>query len=100
MEKNFLIYFYIIIAFSLKANSESKLPKCESDFYKEWTNCQAPMTYTNGEKYNGEWKDGSIHGYGIYHYEDGSIYSGEFIGGQKNGKGKLIVSIKNERLTL
>lgn len=34
------------------------------------------MYYTNGEKYVGEWKRDERDGYGIYYYNDGTIYEG------------------------
>lgn len=43
----------------------------------------APATY------NGDKKDGHMHGKGTKHYADGSIYNGEWANGKRNGIGKL-----------
>ncbi|CAM9664301.1 unnamed protein product, partial [Choristocarpus tenellus] len=36
------------------------------------------MTYSNGSKYEGEWKGGRKHGKGKLSMADGSVYNGEF----------------------
>ncbi len=40
------------------------------------------MTYPDGDKYVGEWKDGKRHGEGTYTWSDGDKYVGEY----KDGK--------------
>lgn len=39
--------------------------------------------------YEGEYKDGYYHGYGIFHYMDGSTYEGNFLRGERHGQGKM-----------
>jgi len=39
---------------------------------------QVNLTFPNGDKYVGEWKDGEYHGQGTFTYPDGSKYVGEF----------------------
>lgn len=34
--------------------------------------------HTNGDVYDGEWKDDKAHGYGIYLHHDGASYEGEW----------------------
>ena len=46
------------------------------------------MTYPNGEKYVGEYKDGLENGQGTTTYPDGSKYVGEFKDGEYDGQGK------------
>lgn len=41
-------------------------------------NKQGTFFYSNGSKYEGEWKDNLKHGYGVFTFEDGSIYRGPF----------------------
>jgi hypothetical protein len=36
--------------------------------------------------------NGKYHGYGHCHYQDGSIYSGEWKSGAATGQGKLVAS--------
>ena len=38
--------------------------------------------FKDGDVYDGEWKNGDMHGKGIYYYISGEIYEGEW----KNGK--------------
>jgi len=35
--------------------------------------------------YDGEWKDGNMHGQGVYRYASGDVYEGEFKDGQPAG---------------
>ena len=50
-------------------------------------------TFGSGEKsgdiYYGEWKDGKYHGQGIFSFRDGQKYFGEFKDGLPNGQGTL-----------
>lgn len=46
-------------------------------------------TYSDGDRYEGEYKDGKKHGRGIYMYSDGGRYEGEFKNGDFNGRGIL-----------
>ena len=38
---------------------------------------QGKMTYSNGDTYAGEWKDGLKHGHGVYTFTDGETFEGE-----------------------
>ena len=44
----------------------------------------------NGDRYEGEWKEGRKYGSGIYYFQNGDVYEGYFIDGQRNGKGIYI----------
>ena len=33
--------------------------------------------FPNGDRYDGEWKDGKIHGWGVYKYSNGDRYEGQ-----------------------
>ena len=50
------------------------------------------MTYFNGTKYVGEWKDGKRHGYGTFTLPDGGKYVGEFKYDQLDGQGSYTFS--------
>ena len=41
------------------------------------------MTYSDGSKYIGEWKDGKLHGQGTYYFPDGRKMKGEWRRGKK-----------------
>jgi hypothetical protein len=45
------------------------------------------MTYPDGDKYVGEWKDGKGHGQGTYTWASGSKYVGEWKDGKRQGQG-------------
>ena len=36
------------------------------------------LTFPNGDKYEGEWKDGEINGQGTMSFENGGTYMGEW----------------------
>ena len=50
---------------------------------------QGTMTYSNGDTYEGEWKDGKHNGQGTYTYSDGSKYEGEWKDGNKYGQSTM-----------
>ena len=45
--------------------------------------------YENLDKYEGEFKDDKMNGYGIYTFVDGEQYKGEFKDDNMNGQGVL-----------
>uniref|UniRef100_A0A8C5Q6H1 MORN repeat-containing protein 4 n=1 Tax=Leptobrachium leishanense TaxID=445787 RepID=A0A8C5Q6H1_9ANUR len=47
------------------------------------------FTYSSGEEYHGEWKEGRRHGMGQLLFSDGSIYLGQFENGLFSGYGVL-----------
>ena len=70
------------------ALAQSSLPECEGTDYSKWTNCHGTMTFTNGNKYVGEWKDGDLHGQGTYTWASSeSKYVGGFKDGKRHGQG-------------
>jgi len=64
---------------------QSKLKKCPSDGAKN--NCFGTVTYSNGEKYDGEWKDNKKHGQGAHTWPNGDKYVGEYKDGVPFGQG-------------
>ena len=44
-------------------------------------------TCPNGKTYDGEWKDGKMHGKGVHTCPDGNKYDGEWKDGKRHGKG-------------
>jgi len=45
------------------------------------------LTYSDGDKYEGEWKDGQKNGQGTYTWSNGNKYVGEFKNGKQHGQG-------------
>ena len=46
--------------------------------------------YSDGRRYEGEWKNGKHHGKGKMIYSPGNVYEGEWKDGMKHGRGKMI----------
>jgi len=42
-----------------------------------------------GDRYEGEWRDGTSNGKGVRAWPDGDRYEGEYRDGHENGKGGL-----------
>ena len=50
-------------------------------------NGKGTMTWTDGDKYVGEYKDGKTHGQGTYTWANGNKYVGEFKDDKRHGQG-------------
>ena len=69
------------------------LPPCPGSYNQStWTNCVGTHTYTNGDKYVGEWRDGKHHGQGTYTYAEGDKYVGEHKDGKLHGQGTFTLA--------
>ena len=51
---------------------------------------QGIMTYANGDKYEGEWKNGEKNGKGVMTYANGDKYEGEWEKNSRQGKGVMV----------
>jgi len=47
------------------------------------------VSFPNGDKYRGEFKNGLFHGWGRYAYRNGDVYDGEFANDLKQGRGTM-----------
>ena len=45
------------------------------------------LTYINGDKYDGEWKNNMMHGQGVFEHNKGDIYNGTWKNNKKSGYG-------------
>ncbi|MCP5424145.1 MAG: protein kinase [Gammaproteobacteria bacterium] len=62
-------------------------------------NCQSgrgSYNYKNGDRYSGDWKNGSINGQGTYIYNNGEKYVGDFKGAVPDGQGTYYYKSGNE----
>ena len=63
------------------------LPPCPGSFETTWTNCVGTFTFSNGNKYFGEFRYGKINGKGTYTYTNGDKYVGENKDNKWHGQG-------------
>ena len=79
--KKFLIF--VILSFCSFAEIFVKLDDIsENNFIGKGV-----YTYSNGDKYEGDWFNDQSTGNGVYTYSNGSSYKGEFLEDKLNGKG-------------
>lgn len=50
---------------------------------------EGELTFNNGDKYTGGYKNGTFNGNGIFIKSNGEIYNGNFVNGKFDGKGSL-----------
>ncbi len=67
-----------------KIKNNSKI--CKGDNYKKWDNCFAEYLFPRGT-YKGQWKNGKLHGKGMYTEVWGGVYFGDYSNNNANGKG-------------
>lgn len=48
------------------------------------------VTFPNGDKYKGTFKNGLFHGWGVYTYRNGEVYEGDFMSDMKHGNGSFL----------
>ena len=46
------------------------------------------FSYSNRNRYGGEWKNNIEEGYGVFEWENGDIFKGMFRNGKRNGEGE------------
>ena len=73
-KKNTLILFPLVIGSPFKV------------FFK-WKDCHGSLTYKDGSKYVGWFKNGKLSGQGTFAWLDGVKYVGEFKAGKRHGQG-------------
>lgn len=56
------------------------------------------MIYADGDKYDGEWIDGQMHGVGVYFYADGDKYEGNWKYNKRHGHGVVTYAADNGRI--
>ena len=96
----FVLIFAVFVCGS--AIAQSQLPSCVGKDARRWTNCQGVHNYTNGDRYEGEFKDGKPNGSGTYFHLSnnqyrGDKYMGQFLNGTRQGNGRY-TSAKGETL--
>ncbi len=72
------------------AGNPNRLASCPGDQNLHYDNCWGTYTYSNGDKYVGEWHEDQKHGLGMNMYATGDKYVGEFRNDSRNGQGSYI----------
>jgi hypothetical protein len=85
------------------ALAQSQLPSCVGNDARRWTNCQGVHNFTNGDRYEGEFRDGKFNGWGTYFHLSnnqfrGDKYTGQFLNGSRHGSGRYLSANGNESL--
>ena len=47
------------------------------------------VRYSNGQSYEGEFRNNKLNGKGVFNWGDGKIYTGNYVNNKKHGYGKL-----------
>ena len=66
---------------------QESLPPCPGLYTVTWTNCIGTFTFTGGDKYTGEFSDGTFNGQGTLTFANGAKYVGGFKDGMRSGQG-------------
>eukprot|EP01087_Luapelamoeba_hula_P025163 TRINITY_DN984_c0_g1_i1.p1 TRINITY_DN984_c0_g1~~TRINITY_DN984_c0_g1_i1.p1 ORF type:complete len:936 (-),score=180.49 TRINITY_DN984_c0_g1_i1:27-2834(-) len=77
------------------AYSWSNGNRYEGEWRDDHRHGRGRMIYADGDRYEGDWKEGKKHGFGIVTYMNGSKYEGSFANGERDGKGVLTFSNKD-----
>ena len=69
--------------------AQSQLPACQGGSPSRWNNCTGRWLNTNGDKYEGEWRDGKPSGFGVQTFASGEKYTGTWKDGKYEGQGTI-----------
>jgi hypothetical protein len=72
---------------SVRTVNKRPLPSCPRELTAYWTNCFGTLTWPNGDKYAGEFRDDKRTGQGTFTWPDGQKYVGEFRDSKRTGQG-------------
>jgi hypothetical protein len=81
------VMFTAYLAKKADESSKRAIASAQRAVDKSKTWCSQTQTFLNGDRYNGERKDGERNGYGVQTYTNGDRYEGEWKDGEKNGFG-------------
>ena len=92
-DDNNLVYEGEIKDFKREGHGVEKCPEYvyDGNFHDDMKNGQGSIKYLKlGRKYEGDFKNNEITGYGYLIYENKQTYKGDLVDGKKEGKGKYI----------
>jgi hypothetical protein len=84
-----LVFSVIALLVSGLVSAQSQLPQCQGNAVASWNNCFGRWLNLNGDKYEGEWRNGKPHGQGIHSFRSGEKYVGSWVEGKYEGVGTL-----------
>lgn len=93
-----LIIGIVFFNFQLCAQCEVKDPRLNKRYEGECIKGKAQgvgKAWGESDYYEGAFKAGKLHGYGVYTWGDGSVYKGDFKKGKMEGEGILIKKLIN-----
>ena len=80
------LFLILSLITSCISYAQSNLPPCNGNFSGP---CFGSQELTDGEKYEGQFKDGSFNGQGTFTFADGRTYVGQWKDDKRNGQGTL-----------
>ncbi|KAA3636424.1 MAG: peptidase C14 caspase catalytic subunit p20 [Bacteroidetes bacterium] len=84
------IFLSLILLFTLNLNAQSEC--VQGNCYNGYGTCVFP----SGAKYIGDFKNGKLHGKGIFYFSDGNKYLGNWVNQYREGKGRMIFKSGDE----
>ncbi|MDA9582793.1 trypsin-like peptidase domain-containing protein [Amylibacter sp.] len=88
--RQIIVFFSTLIILTLGISNAWALPNCVGPYSTtNWKNCFGSFTWSNGDKYLGDFKDGNRTGQGTYTYANGDKYIGRFNNNDMNGWGSF-----------
>jgi hypothetical protein len=91
---SFPIFLSLVLTQAVKAESLDK-KVCPASSTNAWDNCFGQSVFPSGDVYAGFWKDGLMHGFGVYQYFNGNRYIGEFNRHSREGVGAYVQKNKS-----
>lgn len=91
LTKTFFIVLCAVFFYGKSIAQDVQRKVCQGTDLTKWTDCYWKGSYSNGDKYEGEFKEGAFNGLGSYYFfSNGDKYVGEFKGGKRHGQGIYI----------
>jgi hypothetical protein len=84
-----LLRFIAFVLMVGGAHAQINLPACRGSDVSKWNKCVGTATFSSGNKYAGDYKNGKRNGFGVYTFTNGNKYVGEFKDNKRNGQGTL-----------
>lgn len=94
------VLYILANSFEILDEARKVLPTGAAEYSGDWgerdseglihPHGKGELTYANGDKYQGDFKNGQKHGYGCYTWENQESYTGEWENDLKDGEGTLI----------